>query len=104
MWEQIVRSFTQNPRDVKTIPLYKREALWFFVYAESGEVYVAPARTHTPSSKITTTRKLAVHENECETMLDLYRRRKCGEAVSKEAQAASVNQVYWYGIFADLGI
>lgn len=102
MWEQIVDSYTKNPRDVKTIPLTNRTPVWFFVYVENGTVYIDRAKRHIPSSEITAPRKLAMRANECDIMFDLYQRRKHGDSVSKEAQKVSVNQVYWYGIFADL--
>lgn len=102
IWEQIVDSYMKNPRDVKTNPLTSRPPVWFFVYVENETVYIDRAKWHNPSSEITVPRKLAMRENECDIMFDLYQRRKHGDPVSKEAQKASVNQVYWYGIFADL--
>ena len=39
-WEEILKSYTTNPRDVHTQPLAKRTALWFYVYVEDGKLYV----------------------------------------------------------------
>ena len=37
-------------------------------------------------------------------MLDIYHRRNAGEKVSREATAVTINQVYWYGVFAEMKI
>ncbi len=103
MWKEIVESFTSNPRDVKSIPITKRTPVWFYVYMENGRLYVEGAKDHIPSSNISTRRLLSPKNNMVETMFDIYQRRKSGEPVSAEATAATVNQIYWYGIFADMG-
>ena len=41
--------------------------------------------------------------DELPEIFKLYLRRKQGESVSREATALTVNQVYWYGIFSELG-
>ena len=104
MWQEIIKSFAANPRDVKTNPLRNRAALWFYVYVEDGRLYVDCAKEHTPSSKLSTRRMLSSGAEKCNIMYDIYRRRKSGEPVAAEATATTVNQVYWYGIFADLGL
>ena len=76
--------------------------MWFYVWTEGRDLYVANSKEHTPSSTIKGRRRLK--PDECETMLQLYKRRCRGESVSREAIAASVNQVYWYGIFHALGV
>ena len=43
-------------------------------------------------------------EKEIEDIYELYIRRKQGHAVSKQAADVTRNQVYWYGIFSDMGI
>ena len=104
MWKEIVESFTSNPRDVKSIPITKRTPVWFYVYMENGRLYVDRAKEHIPSSNLSKRRMLSSGAEKCSIMYDIYRRRKCGEPVSAEATATTVNQVYWYGIFADLGL
>ena len=101
MYATIVENFQAAPRDIHTVPL-KGEPHWFYVYAENGNLYVEAARTHTPSSTIKGRRLLV--SAECAMMMDIYQRRKKGEAVSKEATKATRCQVYWYGIFAELGL
>lgn len=101
MWDEIFNSFWQNPRDICTCPI-KGNGVWFYVWTEGFDLYVANSKEHIPSSKIKGRRRLNLKE--CEKMLQLYERRCRGESVSREAISASVNQVYWYGIFHALGI
>ena len=103
MWEEIVRSYSENPRDVQSQPLNNRPGLWFYVYVEKGTLYVEQAKAHKPSSKLSMRRKLSRASQKCEMMFEFYRRRKNGETVSAEAGHKTVNQVYWYGVFADMG-
>ena len=103
MWEESIKSFKENPRDVHSKPLSKRPVLWFNVYVENGKLYVDRAKTETPSSNLTKRRLLSSGPEKCAIMYDIYRRRKCGEPVSAEATETTVNQIYWYGIFSDMG-
>ena len=48
-WEEMVSSYINNPRDVKTIPLQK-EGVWFYVYVENDDIYVESARNHLANS------------------------------------------------------
>lgn len=99
-WQTVYESFLHNPRDVKTMPKTNRTPLWFFVYAEDGNIYIENAKNHCISSKITQRRKL--DKNNFEKMMDLNDRRDRGFSVSEEAQSVTVNQVYWFGIFHDI--
>ena len=99
LWEAIVNSFGQKPRDVQTIP-FKGSGLWFYVSGQDDKVHISKARNHTDSSQIQGIRLLDKHN--CEVMFDLYQRRKRGEHVSSEAKAITRNQVYWYGIFHEM--
>ena len=102
VWEDIVSSYTRNPRDVKTVPI-SREGVWFYVYVIDGNVFAENARSHLEnSSNIENRRRL--EKEKADVMLSLYYRRKRGEKVSQEARDITVNQVYWYGIFADIGL
>lgn len=103
MWEEIIKSFSDNPRDVKSVPVTKRTPVWFYVYVENGKLYVESAKEHILGSKISKRRMLSPENKMCETMFNIYQRRKRGEPVSGEATATTLNQIYWYGIFADMG-
>lgn len=102
MWDEIVKEFTKNPRDVHTVPMNNKKPRWFFVYTENGKIYIDEARNHVPSSSLK--QRLVLHKDELEIMKELYKRRKLGEKVSKLAIDNSRMSVYWYGIFADLNI
>ena len=102
MYDQVVQSFQEKPRDVHTIPLNAHKTpLWFHVFAKDGILYVTSAKSHLPSSNISGHRSLPPEQ--FETMLDIYHRRQKGERVSQEATEATRCQVYWYGVFADMG-
>ena len=98
--DKIVSSYKNNPRDVKTNPINNKEAVWFYVYVDNDNIYIENAINHSKSSVIKSRRRLDV--NNFDTMLLINERRNNGEKVSKEAGSITVNQVYWYGIFADV--
>lgn len=103
MYQQLVKSFQTRPRDVHTVPILQdREPVWFYTYIYNGLVCVESGRFHDARSHISGRRVL--NQDEYDTMLALYHRREKGEAVSQEASQATQNQVYWYGIFADMGL
>ena len=100
-WEEMISAYINNPRDVKTIPL-QGAGIWFYVYVENGDIYVESAKKHSDSSIIRNRRK--IEKEKVDAMLSLYYRRKKGEAAAQEAKRTTQNQVYWYGIFADINI
>jgi hypothetical protein len=72
------------------------------VYSENNSVYIERGRNHDNISNISSPRKL--NDKETEKMLELYHRRCKGESVSQLATQTTQNQVYWYGIFAELDL
>lgn len=97
----LVNRYRANPTDIHTVPK-NREKKWFYIYVKNDKLYVCSAKNHAPKCNISQYRML--NESEFDKMLNLYLRRKRGEAVSYEATQATRNQVYWYGIFADMGV
>ena len=83
MWQKIINSFASNPRDVKSVPITNKKALWFHVYVENGKLYVDCAKENQPSSNLTKRRMLSSSSEKCDIMYDIYMRRKSGMAVSK---------------------
>lgn len=102
VYEKMLREYGENPRCVCTVPTTAKAPVWFYVFEENGKVCVKNAEGHENSSNMVGVRVL--EPSESKKMLDIYGRRKRGENVSKEATAATRNQVYWYGIFADMGL
>ena len=98
----LVNSYKNNPRDVSTKPLTKKEGKWFYVYVDNGKIYIDVAKEHTPKCSISKPRIL--FEKEIEEIFELYVKRKQGYSVSAQAAAITMNQVYWYGIFNDMGL
>lgn len=102
VYEKMLREYGENPRCVCTVPTTAKAPVWFYVFEENGKVCVKNAEGYENSSLMTGVRTLKPSESK--KMLELYGRRKRGEKVSKEAGKATVNQEYWYGIFADMGL
>ena len=102
IWNEIVNSFNKRPRDVATSPINNSVPKWFYVFVSNGNVCIESGRTHKNVSSVKGTRRL--NRAEFEDMLVLHHRRNRGEAVSQEAAQRTVNQVYWYGIFNELGL
>ncbi len=101
-YKDLLNEFRQNPRDVITIHMNGSSGKWFYVFEDNDFLYVDCAISKKPSSLISTPRKL--NENEFDDILSLYQLRKKGAAVSAEASRITNNQVYWYGIFSELGL
>ena len=100
-WENVVAEYEKNPRDVKTIP-FNQNGLWFYVHVEDGDVYVTDAEHHSESSRLN--KPIKLKKDEFDEILAIYFRRKKGEKISQEAKKITYHQVYWYGIFADMGM
>ena len=101
-YQEIAKVYSLNPRDVHTVPTTGKEPVWFYVSTDRGTMFVESARTRTPSSRIAGRRML--NENEFEAILSVYQKRKRGISVSREASDITQNQVYWYGIFAEMNL
>ena len=101
-WNDIIKEFERAPRDVSTVPTTKAVGKWFYVSTSKDDVLVSSGKNHSNVSKISVARKL--NRYELEDMIDLYLRRKSGESVSRIAAEKTVNQVYWYGIFNEMGV
>lgn len=98
----LVNSLSNNPRDISTKPITNRVGKWFYAYAEDGKVMVDVAKEHMPKCSISKPRVL--FEKEMNDIYELYHLRKQGHSVSKQAADVTMNQVYWYGLFDDMGL
>ncbi len=102
-WQSICSTFTNEKTELHTIPKsVKRIPVWFSVQGDGSILYISTASVNSPSSKLSGIRRLDF--NEFARMYPIYIRRKKGEKVSREAQAASLNQVYWYAIMDYCGL
>lgn len=99
---ELVNQFINNPRDIITKPITGKDGKWFYTYVENGKIIVYEAKEHTPKCSIKKPRVLC--KNELEDIYELYLQRKQGKSVSKQATNVTMNQVYWYGIFSDIGL
>ena len=102
MYKKIVEEFSNNPRDIHTVPIIKRESKWFFVFVNEKGIFVESAHYNEPKSQIK--KPILLRQEELEKILMLYHRRMRGESVSLEAQSSTRAQVYWYGIFFEMNL
>ena len=102
LYSDIVSHYQRVPKNVHTVPIDGREPKWFRVSVHHGGVYISAGTTPHLNSNIRGERLLIA--DELDTMISLYQRRKKGDFVSREASCVTQNQVYWYGIFNDLGL
>ncbi|MCI9044551.1 MAG: hypothetical protein HFJ96_03970 [Peptococcaceae bacterium] len=102
-WQKIVEEFAANPHDVKTMPTNRRASKWFYVYVEKNSLYVDKSPNVPPDDSCKISQRRFLRPSELEDMWLFYQRRQDGENVFREATERCRNQVYWYGIFADLG-
>ena len=100
-YDNLVNSLSSNPRDIVTVPVNNRKGKWFYAFVKNETIFVTMSKEQQPKCLIKMPRPLK--REECGDLYDLYLRRKRGEHVSGEATAATRNQVYWYGIFSDMG-
>ena len=99
-FNELIESFSRYPRDVCSVPLVKRQPVWFYVNVESGKIWINEARAHKNSSRLAARRELK--ESEYDDLWELFQRRKDGDPVSGPAHEKSRNSIYWFGIFADM--
>ena len=99
-WEELIKSFSETPRDVATVPMKRTQCKWFYVSVRGDKLCVESGKHHDNPSKIKSARKL--NEEDLATMYDFYILRNNGEKLSAAETVRAINQAYWYGIFADL--
>lgn len=100
-YNDLVNNYRDTPKEIPTAPLVRRSPTWFKVYEHRGTIYIASGEAHPNASSICPDRRL--NPGEFSEMLELYLMRKQGKPVSRLAKK-SINSVYWFGIFNDLGI
>ena len=101
-YKEAALDYLNNPRDVHTVLKDGSIGHWFYVHTENGVIYVTPAESHTPSSRITY--PIRLNETEYDTIYAIYQKRKQGKPVSSEATKATRAQVYWFGVFSEIGL
>ena len=103
-WQKIMTEFSENPHDVRTMPTNRRASKWFHVYVEKNSLYVEKSHNTKEEDSCQISQRRFLRPSELEDMWVYYLRRRDGENIFREATERCRNQVYWYGIFADLGL
>ena len=94
IWNIIVESFSETPRDVLT---YGRRK-YFYVFVENDDVYIESGREHKNISNIKVRRKL-----DSQNFDEVYEKYKSG-AKPSEILNITYNSAYWFGIFRELNL
>jgi hypothetical protein len=101
IWNKITSALKKS-REFPTTPTTNKTPLWFCAHSRNGrDIEVTSAVHNKPSSKISGTRILT--EDGFKKVYPLYLRRKNGESVTEEAQAATFHIVYFYSLIKHLG-
>ena len=94
VWNKILSSYSENPRDVLTFGKRK----YFYVYVEKGDVYIERGREHENASAISVRRPL--DKKNLEVIYEKYKTNvKAGKIID-----ITFHSVYWFGIFRDLNL
>lgn len=95
-YEDLVRSFEKNPRNLQTYTKEKTKANWFYVYVDAGEIYIDQSKLLGLTSNIQSKRHLA--SKEFSPMFELYIRREQGAKIAVQARTTSRNASYWFAV------
>ncbi|SEP93250.1 hypothetical protein SAMN05216232_1361 [Virgibacillus subterraneus] len=85
-----------------TVPKTKKVPVWFSASKDGTIIFINKAFDHTPSSKLSSERKLDY--NTFQKVYPFYLKRENGEAVSSVVSAVTVNQVYYFSVIKHLGV
>ena len=96
-YNDLVKSFEKNPRDIQTYVKTKTKGKWFYVFADLGKLYVINSNRNESNSVIKSRRQLAYKE--FYPMFELFAlRREQGEKVAALARQTSENVSYWFAV------
>ena len=51
-WEELIKSFSETPRDVATVPMKRTQCKWFYVSVRGDKLCVESGKHHENPSKI----------------------------------------------------
>ncbi|MCB2377794.1 hypothetical protein LGH70_09390 [Hymenobacter sp. BT635] len=95
-WRKILDAIPADGRELHTVPITKKQPVWFAVNRELDLIWVTSASQNSPSSILTLRRRLSFKKfNE---ILPYFFRRAQGESVSKEVCRLTMNQVYYFSL------
>ena len=99
LWKHMLHTLS-TPCEFHTVPRSQRTPLWFCACAKNNFIFVSNAQSHIPSCHISSPRRLTFEE--FLRIHPIFLRRERGESVSKDAIAATYNQVYWFALIKEL--
>lgn len=91
-WNEILQSFTQEPRDVIT----RKNGVWFYASGDGKNIFIESGKEHENRSKITVCRRL--DKDNFDKVFDMYVNNEPRAKICEVTQ----NSSYWFGIFHEL--
>lgn len=98
VWNLILERANYQEFEIHTVPLNKKEPLWFQISTDGNSIIISQAKDHRPSSTLKMPRTISF--DEFDRIYPYYELRPKGVSVSQEAVSKSVNTVYIYGLIA----
>lgn len=99
-WKIIMNKLSDKQKEFHTVPKTNKKPVWFSAKSDGEVIYIDKAIINTPSSIISTIRKL--NYNNLKDVYHLYIKREKGEKVSKEVTNTTRNQVYYFSLISNL--
>lgn len=99
-WNAIIAKLSGDKTELPTVPKTKKTPVWFSASTDGNTIFIEMAADHSPSSKLSSQRKL--NYKTFQKVYPLYLRREKGESVSKEVTSITVNQVYYFSLIKHL--
>lgn len=99
LFDYLIAELERNPGDFCTVPLKKKDGVWFYAYAKDGNIYIGPSKNKLPSS---TVKPCMLKRKEFDDIYRLFLKRREGKSRYEDAKKVTHCQVYWYGLINEL--
>lgn len=97
----IICSYSEQPRDVATMPKNNKEPKWYYVYTDGSDIFIDSGWFHTINkSRVKPHTKLDKHN--LGKIHEMFNRYKLGLVKRHEIRDMNYSSSYWFGIFKDL--
>lgn len=99
LFDYLVMKLEKSPGDFCTVPLTKKDGVWFYAYAKDGNIYIGPSKNKFPTS---TVKPCMLKQKEFNDIYRLFLQRREGKSGYEDAKKVTHCQVYWYGLINEL--
>jgi hypothetical protein len=102
LWQQIIYTLSQSPREIQLLKQNGEKGKWISVYADNKNILIGRARHNRPSSEITKSR--AINKNEFTELYPLFFCWKNKNITRQEAKGSSMNSSYVFALISEFGV